>query len=102
VGVKEEEDDIVDHRTRSKRRRVQRVVEINDSEDEDDEMIGEGGQGASGHKHDEEQGDDEGSDEDGDKTTPQRRDQPVRNRRQPAKFRDDELYSFKPGRGGRS
>lgn len=69
-----------------KGQRLRRAVEIDDSEEED---AGEGGEG-------EDEGNEEGEGDEDD-TTPSKRDQPARTRRQPAKFRDDELYDFKPG-----
>lgn len=92
-----EEGVAADYRTRrQKRRRLYRVVEIDDSEN------GEAGMGEEDDNEDnsgEEQNDDE--DEDDEDSTAQKRDQPVRNRRQPAKFRDDELWAFKPAARGR-
>ena len=89
-----EEDLAPDYRaTRRKRRRLSRVVEINDSEDDELEM------GEDNEVEDEgEEQVDVKVEEDSEDSTPPRRDQPVRNRRQPAKFRDDELWAFKPAR----
>ena len=97
-GQEEEEEVVTDIRTRRRKRRRLLKEEINDSEEDDELRIEEEDEAENDA---EEQRDIKEEEEDDEGFTPPRRDQPARTRRKPAKFKDDELWAFKPAQRGR-